>query len=144
MPQSATNKETQTHPAAAARAVFDTAGRLIDSARPLAVFAEPVTSGDTTVIGAAEVVAGGVFGGGGGSSPATGGDGQPTPEATDNVGMGSGAGGFATSRPVAVIIIDANGARVEPVVDVTKLGLAALTAFGSVFFMFSRMLRRGR
>lgn len=132
------------HPAATTGAVFDNAARLIDTARPSAVFAEPVTSGDTVVIGAAEVLAGAAFGGGGGSSPATDGDGRPLSETADNVGLGAGVGGFATSRPVAVIIIDRNGARVEPVVDVTKLGLAALTAFGSVFFMFSRMLRRGR
>lgn len=144
MAQSATNKENENPPAATAAAVLDNAARLLDTARPSAVFAEPVTSGDTTVIGAAEVLSGAVFGGGGGSSPATDGDGRPLPDATDNVGLGAGVGGFATSRPVAVVIIDNNGARVEPVVDVTKLGLAALTAFGSIFFMFSRMFRRGR
>jgi uncharacterized spore protein YtfJ len=54
--------------------------------------------------------------------------------------MGAGMGGFAQSRPVAVVIIDGDGVRVEPVVDATKLGIAALTVFGSMFFFLARML----
>ncbi len=63
-------------------------------------------------------------------------------DASENVGMGSGVGGFAQARPVAVIIMESDGVRVEPVVDVTKLGLAALTAFGGMAFFLSRMLRQ--
>ncbi len=58
--------------------------------------------------------------------------------------MGGGGGGFAQSRPVAVIVIDRDGVRVEPVVDVTKLGLAALTVFGSFLFLISRMIHTSR
>lgn len=118
------------------------ADRLFDTARPEAVFAEPVTAEGRTVIGAAEVLIAAGFGGGSGSGPA------PTPEgvasAGESEGMGAGMGGYAQSRPVAVVIIDGNGARVEPVVDVTKLGLAALTVFGSMIFMLGRMLRAGK
>jgi len=45
------------------------------------------------------------------------------------------------SRPVAVIIAAPEGVRVEPVVDVTKIGLAALTAAGFMFGMWMRMAR---
>ena len=58
--------------------------------------------------------------------------------------MGAGVGGFAQSRPVAVVIIDSNGVRVEPVVDVTKLGIAALTVLGSMLFFMGRMMRGAR
>lgn len=117
-------------------AVMDRADRLFDTARPEAVFAAPVTAEGRTVIAAAEVLVGAGFGGGGGSSPAS--EGQAEGE---NVGMGSGVGGFAQSRPVAIVVIDRDGVRVEPVVDATKLGIAALTVFGSMFFFLARMLR---
>lgn len=122
--------------------VMEAAGRLFDTARPGAVYAEPVSVEGRTVINAAEVLIGTGFGGGGGYSPAMDSEGQIATDASENVGMGSGVGGFAQARPVAVIIIDRDGVRVEPVVDVTKLGLAALTAFGGMAFFLSRMLRR--
>ena len=43
-----------------------------------------------------------------------------------------------------MIVIDHDGVRVEPVVDVTKLGLAALTVFGSFLFLISRMIHTSR
>ena len=54
-----------------------------------------------------------------------------------------GGGGRTFSRPVAVVIVGPEGVRVEPVMDVTKVALAALTAFGFMFSMLGRM-RRGR
>lgn len=112
---------------------------LFDVARPEAVFAPPVTVGGRTVISAAELLVGMGIGGGGGPSPAA--EGQAEGE---NAGMGAGGGGYAQSRPVAVIIIDGDGVRVEPVVDVTKLGLAAITVLGSMFFFLARMMRGSR
>jgi uncharacterized spore protein YtfJ len=118
-------------------AVMARADRLFDSARPEAAFAEPVTVDGRTVIAAAEVLIATGFGGGGGSGPTPAPEGEA--EATSE-GMGAGMGGFAQSRPVAVVIIDGDGVRVEPVVDATKLGIAALTVFGSMFFFLARML----
>lgn len=136
MTQSVNNESIQ-HPVGnSIDIVMARADRLLDTARPEAVFAAPVTAEGRTVIAAAEVLAGAGFGGGGGSSPAS--EGQAEGQ---NVGMGSGVGGFAQSRPVAVIVIDRDGVRVEPVVDATKLGIAALTVFGSMFFFLARMLR---
>ncbi|MBN1630162.1 MAG: hypothetical protein JW990_10390, partial [Thermoleophilia bacterium] len=47
-------------------------------------------------------------------------------------GGGGGGGGGSIGRPVATIIIGPDGVSVKPVFDVTKIGLAALTAFGAV------------
>lgn len=123
-------------------AVMTRVDRLFDTARPEAVYAEPVTAEGRTVIGAAEVLIAAGFGGGGGFGPITAAEGATSP--AESEGVGAGMGGYAQSRPVAVVIIDGNGARVEPVVDVTKLGLAALTVFGSMIFMLGRMLRGGK
>ena len=57
-------------------------------------------------------------------------------------GGGGGGGGKTFARPVAVIIADKNGVRVEPVIDPTKIALTALTAFGFIFGTIARM-RRG-
>lgn len=125
--------------------LMDKADRLFDAARPDAVFAAPVTAEGRTVIGAAEVLVGTMFGGGGGSGgsgimPGDG-DGVAAATARTGTGVGAGIGGFAQSRPVAVIIIDRDGVRVEPVVDATKLGIAGLTVFGSMLFLLGRMIR---
>lgn len=143
MTQSTDTKRIQDRMAGSVDAVMARADRLFDTARPEAVFAAPVTVDGRTVIGTAEVLIAAGFGGGGGFSPGGADEDAATPvdETDTNAGGGGGGGGYAQSRPVAVVIIDANGARVEPVVDVTKLGLAALTVFGSMLFMLGRMWR---
>ena len=138
--------------------------RLLDTARPSAVFSEPVQQGDYAVITASEVVAGLGFGFGAGGGAGVDGeeaeDALPHPEATVDVdsdpdseneggggtggGTGGGAGGSVTARPVAAISIGPTGVAVEPVVDVTKLGLAFFTMLGSAVFMWSRMRRASR
>ena len=55
-----------------------------------------------------------------------------------------GGGGVSGSRPVAAISIGPEGVCVQPVVDVTKIALAFLTAFGAMFMMFGRMKRASR
>lgn len=50
----------------------------------------------------------------------------------------------SAGRPVAVISIGPQGVRVEPVVDVTKLGLTALMTIGSLLMLFARMHRMSR
>jgi uncharacterized spore protein YtfJ len=118
----------------------------LESVGHKAVFAAPIEAEGSTVIGAAETIMGWGGGGGGsfkmGESPAA-----TDPEAPETDArppgddFGGGAGGGAFTRPVAVIVIDGDGVRVEPVVDATKIALAAITAFGSMFFMFARMWR---
>jgi uncharacterized spore protein YtfJ len=59
-------------------------------------------------------------------------------------GGGGGGGGRVLSRPVAMIIVSPDGVEVEPVVDITKIALAALTAGGFMMGMFMRMMKSAR
>jgi uncharacterized spore protein YtfJ len=101
--------------------------RLFEVAKPAAVYSEPVVAGDRTVITASEVSVGIGLGLGGGGDKA--GDG----------GSGGGGGGGSMARPVAVISIGPGGVDVEPVVDVTKLGIAFITALGALWLAGRRI-----
>jgi uncharacterized spore protein YtfJ len=89
--------------------------RALEAASPNAIFQEPVVIGDTAVITCNELNVGVGVGYG------AGGDGE-------GGGGGGGGGGGSLGRPVAVISIRPDGVKVEPIVDVTKLGIAALSA----------------
>jgi uncharacterized spore protein YtfJ len=98
-----------------------------------AVFSQPMTVGDNTVITAADVqVAMGMgVGHGTGGTDESGGE-----------GSGGGGGGFSAGRPVAAIIISPTGVRVEPIVDVTKIALAFFTMLGAIFMAWRAMRRQ--
>ena len=123
--------------------------KLIATARPSAVFSQPVTAGDYTVITAAEVSIGVGFGSGGGGGPqpaekATAeGEAQDQPE-NNGYGNGTGGGGASAARPVAVITIGPSGVEVEPIVDATKIAIALFTTVGAMALMGSRMSKMGR
>ena len=114
--------------------VQETLETFLETADVNKVYAEPVVHGDTVIIPAAEVVAGMGFGAGYGA-------GGPLDEDGGGSGGGGGGGGKTFARPVAVIIADDNGVRVEPVIDPTKIALTALTAFGFIFGSIARMKR---
>ena len=101
-----------------------------------AVFGEPIESGDTILIPAAEVGAAMGFGIGDGTNAIEAG--------STNSGSGGGGGGWNFSRPVAVIVASPTGVRVEPVVDVTKVAIAALTTMGFMLGLVMRMMRPSR
>jgi len=122
-------------PAQAIDMVQETIETFLDTADVNKVYAEAVEHEGTLVIPAAEVVAGMGFGAGYGS-------GGPLDEDSRG-GGGGGGGGKVFARPVAVIIADKNGVRVEPVMDLTKIALTALTAFGFIFSTIAR-IRRGK
>lgn len=119
--------------------------KLLDVAQPEAVYGEPITAGDRTVITASEAWAAMGFGFGVGAGPQTemaqrqqqGGEAQPE----EGVGGGGGGGGGSGARPVAVINISPEGVRIDPVLDMSKLGLAALGALGGMLMMWGRMRR---
>lgn len=113
--------------------VSESIQQLIATADVTAAFGEPVTVGDRTIITAADVACGTGFGVGGGEGPAQGGG--------TGRGSGGGGGGGSRSRPVAAIVIEPAGVRVEPIIDLTQLGLAALTAGVFSLFWIMRMLR---
>lgn len=129
--------------------------KLFEVAQPSAVFAEPVTVGDHTVITASEVKVGMGYGyGAGGGVEAAGVDEEimdasleeeeSAEEAQSGFGAGGGGGGVSGSRPVAAISIGPEGVCVQPVVDVTKIALAFATALGAMFMMAGRMKRASR
>lgn len=95
------------------------------------VYGVPYEKDGNVIIPAAEIVAGFGFGVG---------RGQGSEKESDEPisGSGGGGGGQIFSRPVAVIIASSEGVRVEPVVDITKIALAALTAGA---FMLGTLLR---
>ncbi|MGW8143580.1 MAG: spore germination protein GerW family protein [Anaerolineales bacterium] len=127
--------------------VNETMQTFIESASVDKVYGQPVEIGETKIIPTSEnlVVLG--FGAGMGygrgdfedeESPS---NGQGTGEGG---GGGGGGGGRTLSRPVAIVIASPAGVRVEPVVDRTKIVMAALTAAGFVAGMFFRMSRGPR
>lgn len=109
----------------------DTIDTFLATADVDAVFGEPFVKDETVIIPAAEIVAG--FGFGVGSGAANSNEDQAT-----GSGSGGGGGGKIFSRPVAVIISSTEGVRIEPVVDLTKIALAGLTAGA---FMLATLLR---
>jgi uncharacterized spore protein YtfJ len=125
--------------------------KLFDVAQPEAVFSEPVTAGDYTVITASEVSVGMGFGYGiGGGTASEEGETPSTDELeaeggeASGFGGGGGGGGFSMGRPVAVISVGPGGVHVEPVRDVTKIGLALLTTAGAMLIMLGRMRKASR
>jgi len=111
----------------------ETLGKIIDVANVDAVYGKPVANGDMLVVPSAEVLGVVAFGAGTGGGK----------DDKDNRG-GGGAGGWSRvfSRPVAAIVITPNDVRVEPIVDVTKIALAAFTTVGFMLAMIARMSRR--
>ena len=101
------------------------------------VYGRPIKQDDKVIIPTAEVLWAGGFGAGSGSGEG------PVSEDADmgsGGGQGSGGGGRSFARPVAVIIASEEGVRVEPIIDPTKILLAALTAGGFMAAMAMRML----
>jgi uncharacterized spore protein YtfJ len=128
-------KAPPTQPDALVTAVQGPLEKFMEAARVEAVVGAQIKYGDTLVIPTAEVFNAMGFGIG---------SGQVKDE--DNIGRGGGGGGGgqALARPVAVIVMSPAGVRVEPVVDVTKIALAAFTAAGFVAAMVWRMSRSVR
>jgi uncharacterized spore protein YtfJ len=129
--------------------------KLFDVAQPEAVFSEPVTAGDYTIITASEVSVGMGFGygiGGGTASEEASDEGEaPSADEVEaeggeasGFGGGGGGGGFSMGRPVAVISVGPGGVHVEPVRDVTKIGMALLTTAGAMLIMLGRMRKASR
>ena len=141
-------------------AVQETLELFLETANVDRVYGEPIAYGETILIPAAEVLTGLGFGlgygsgtaqgeekpdGSGAGGGAGGGAGSGAGSGTGSgSGGGGGGGGRTLSRPVAVIIASPDGVRVQPIVDPTKIALAALTAVGFMAGMMLRMRRAAR
>jgi uncharacterized spore protein YtfJ len=120
---------------------------IFSAARPGVVYSDPVQVGEHTIITASEVISGGGFGFGRGIGTAPEREDEiPSDQANAGTGAGGGGGGGggSSSRPVAVIQVGPDGVKVQPVVDVTKIGLAALTMWATVVPLVVRLARAGR
>ena len=109
----------------------ETMETFIETADVSKVYGEPITHEDTLILPAAEVLAVAGFGAGYGAGG---------PEDEGGAGGGAGGGGRTFSRPVAVVIADKNGVRVEPVVDPTKIALTFFTALGFMIATIGKMV----
>jgi uncharacterized spore protein YtfJ len=116
--------------------------RLFEVVQPETVFSKPKKAGEYTLITASEVVTGlGSGYGFGHFSPPL-----PSQEPGEDLeieieggeGGGGGGGGMSSGRPVAVISVGPEGVAVHPVIDRTKLGIALLSAVGSMFLAINR------
>ena len=106
-----------------------------------AVYSAPVEQHGYTVITASELSVGlGLGFGMGGSVGSAEGDGEKRPDGSGAGGGGGGGGGWSLGRPVAAIIIGPEGVRVEPIFDMTKVGIAAVTALGALFLGWRAMI----
>ena len=130
--------------------VHDLIGRLFRVAEPGAVYSEPIVAGERTVVITSELSMGVGAGVGFGhtiepasteTSTESSSTGAVTPDRTDETGGGGGGGGFSFGRPVAAVIIEPAGVRVEPIVDPTKLGIAFFTTLGAMFFAWTSLRR---
>lgn len=126
--------------------------KIFGAGQPGTVFSAPVVSGAYTIITASEVLAAGGFGFGYGSGSVPGatsatptGEAGPVATSQDGAGSGSGGGGGggggSSGRPVAAIVIGPDGVKIEPIVDVTKIGLAAIGAWLSIALLLVRRAR---
>lgn len=116
----------------------DTMEEFLAAADVRVVYGEPIQHDDTMIIPTAEVLCGLGFGVGSGSGTSTDNPDKPA----QGSGSGGGGGGRILSRPVAVVVASPEGVRVEPVVDITKIALAGLTALGFMVGMMFRMSSR--
>jgi len=116
----------------------DTMEEFLAAADVRVVYGEPIEHDDTMIIPTAEVLCGLGFGVGSGSGTSA----ENPDKPSQGSGSGGGGGGRILSRPVAVVVASPEGVRVEPVVDITKIALAGLTALGFMVGMMFRMSSR--
>lgn len=120
-----------TQPTTTNQTVEQIMSQLVNVARADAVFGQPMERGNAVVIPCSEVSVGLGLGSGSG----------PIDEKGNSTGGGYGAGGGARGRPIAAIIITQEGARVEPIMDMTKIALAALSTGAFMLFWLGRLSR---
>lgn len=110
----------------------ETLEKFFNAIQPEAVFSKPVQVTDQTIVTATEVKVAISFGSGFG-----GGDGK------DGSGGGSGSGiwGYASARPVSTISVGKDGVSVKPIIDITKIALAACFTVSGSFILLYKIFR---
>jgi uncharacterized spore protein YtfJ len=127
----------------ASAVVDETMSKFLEAADVRKVYGRATKHGDITIIPAAEVLVAMGFAIGAGTGPGAGtSSGTDETQKSEGTGGGGGGGGRTLARPVAIVIASPDGVRVEPVIDPTKIVMAALTAGGFVGGMMFRMMRK--
>jgi uncharacterized spore protein YtfJ len=114
----------------AAQAVIGRIGDLQEKAGVKTVFGDPIHIDDRTIIPIARVRYGFGLGMGHGGRP-----GQ------ESSGEGAGGGGGMTARPVALAEITADGVKVRPVPDVTRLAIMGMALVAWNVFWVTMTIR---
>ncbi len=116
--------------------LFETLEGLREKASVKAAFGEPETVGEKTIIPIARVGYGFGMGFGEGKAPAEEGE-EEAPS-----GAGAGGGGGVLARPIAVLEVTPETTKLIPVLDWTKIALAAACVAAWNAFWISRALAR--
>lgn len=101
--------------------ITDSLKSIFGDASPSSVFSKSEKLGNDVIITAAAWERAGGFGFGSGS-------GVDEESGAEGGGGGGGGGGASQGRPVAVIRVTPNGVEVQPVIDLTKIGVTFLLA----------------
>jgi len=119
---------------AATGSIEQIVSQLVSNAHVDSVFGRPIERDGATIIPCSEIAVG--FGMGSGTGPVD--------ERGNKTGSGGGGGGGSQGRPIAVIVMTKEGVRIEPILDLTKVVLAAFTTGAFMLFWFGRLTRLGR
>lgn len=126
--------------------ILNKIGQISERATVKTVFGEPYQVDGRTVVPVAKVSYGFGFGAGRGSAKES--EENESAGVNDMVaggrsaGTGGGGGGRVSVRPVAVLEMSAAGTGVRPIVDVTKIALAAMALVAWNVFWISYTVRR--
>jgi uncharacterized spore protein YtfJ len=125
--------------------ILNLASETEKKAHVTAVFGEPQTVGDRTLIPVAEVRFGYAIGQCGGQPPVAGKGAEPGDIGGESgCGKMHGEGGAVglVARPLAVIEVTADRMQVVPIVDSTRLTLAGMALGGFAMCMLAWMIHR--
>jgi uncharacterized spore protein YtfJ len=114
---------------AATGSIEQVLGQLVSNASVDTVFGRPIERDGATIIPCSEIMVGLGMGSGTG----------PVDERGNLTGQGGGGGGGIQGRPIAVVVMTKDGVRIEPVLDLTKVVLAAFTTGAFMLFWFGRL-----
>lgn len=103
-----------------------------------ATFGEPLKEGDITLVPVASVAYG--FGYGYGSGAGHEAD-EAGAEAEKSEAHGAGGGGGGMARPLGFIRVDAEGARYEPMMDMTRISIAGILLSAWSVFWITKTVR---
>jgi uncharacterized spore protein YtfJ len=112
--------------------LFDTFDGLKKNAQVNAVFGQPETVGERTIIPIAQISYGFGLGFGEGISPGE--------EGEEDTGTGAGGGGGVMARPIGVLVVTADETRVESVVDEGRIAIAGMALIAWAVFLITRTL----